>query len=132
LNELLFKTCPCCGETWETQRSFVVDQSLRLNGYMADFEELELGLLMFTHDDKDDKCGSTMALHVQDFMNLYRGPVYEERRMGKEDCPRYCLDKENLQRCNAACECAYVRDLIQIIMHAGADARVREVTSASV
>lgn len=108
-----FKSCPCCGAVWETQEAFINDGKLELNGYMADFEELEFGLFYFTH--KVEGCGSTMVLEVGDFMNLYDGPRYDERRTDKPDCPKYCRDKGQLSRCNAMCECAFAREVCAII-----------------
>lgn len=118
--EHTFKSCSCCGEEWCSQDSFVSDHDLRLDGYMADFECLELGLLLFTH--MEDDCRSTLALHVEDFMNLYDGPVYPDRKTGGPDCPGYCRDRTNLERCNARCECAYVRELIQLLKSKNSEA----------
>jgi hypothetical protein len=108
-----FKICPNCFESWQTRDEFVSDDQLELNGYKADFEKLEYGLLFFTH--KKAGCCSTMALEVFDFKGLYSGTIYTERKTDSKDCPRYCLDKEQLDRCDAICECAFVREIIKII-----------------
>jgi hypothetical protein len=108
-----FKQCPCCFQTWLTRDAFLSDKSLSLNGYKADLEKLEYGLFFFTH--LDPSCNSTMAIEVSDFIDLYRGARYTERRTGEQDCPGYCLDKNQLERCNVFCECAFVREIIQII-----------------
>jgi hypothetical protein len=86
-----------------------------LNGYQADFEKLEYGLFFFTHHHPD--CNSTLAIEVVDFWDLYKGPRYLQRRTGAAECPGYCLDKNQLARCDALCECAFVRDLVQVIKH---------------
>ncbi|MCF8067547.1 MAG: hypothetical protein K9L30_03065 [Desulfobacterales bacterium] len=39
-----FKVYPMCSKEWETRDQFLDDQSLKLNGYKADFEKLEWGL----------------------------------------------------------------------------------------
>jgi len=108
-----FKQCPNCFETWPSQEEFITDQTLELNGYTADFEKLEDGLFFFTHHNNN--CFSTMAIEVKDFMNLFSGTRYPERKTGSEECPRYCLDKEQLDRCVAICECAFVREIIQVL-----------------
>ena len=108
-----FKKCPSCNEIWSTQNEFITDKLLEINGYKADFEKLEYGLFFFTH--KNNNCFSTMAIEVKDFMNLYKGTIYSERKTGGEECPRYCLDKDQLDRCNVLCECAFAREIIQII-----------------
>ena len=111
--EKIFKKCPMCSTEWKTRDEFLDDQSLKLNGYLADFEKLEWGLFYFTHTIEG--CFSTMALEAKDFSTLYSGKKYTERRTGEEECPGYCLDKEQLNRCNAFCECAFNREVIQII-----------------
>ncbi len=108
-----FKKCPSCGEIWQTQKAFIIDELLVLNGYKADFEKLEYGMFFFTHNK--ESCHSTMVIEVSDFINLYNGEVYSERKTGSDECPRYCLDEEQIDRCGAICECAFVRELLQII-----------------
>jgi hypothetical protein len=110
-----FKTCPNCFGKWHTRDNFLSDSQLELNGYKADFEKLDYGLFFFTH--KKDSCYSTMAIEVVDFKDLYSGEIHTERKTGSEECPRYCLDKEQLDRCDAMCECAFVREIIQIIQN---------------
>lgn len=108
-----FKICPNCSEVWQTRENFISDNQLELNGYKADFEKLEYGLFFFTH--KKPNCCSTMTIRVLDFKDLYPGEIYTERKTESEECPRYCLEKEQLDRCNAFCECAFVREIIQIL-----------------
>lgn len=102
-----------CGEIWKTRDEFLKDRSLELNGYGADFRELGNGLFYFTHKVQD--CSTTMALKAREFLNLYTGEKYPDRKMGSDECPRLCLDKNALDRCPVFCECAFVRELIQII-----------------
>ena len=108
-----FKTCPCCNHIWPKRESFLADQELALNGYQADFEEPGEGLFIFTHMDKN--CGTSMAIKTKSFKDLYTGPVYERSGLGTEDCPGYCLGEFMLDRCDARCEYAYIRELLQII-----------------
>lgn len=108
-----FKVCPSCCQAWESRSDFIVDDQLELNGYKSDFEKLEYGLFFFTH--KKPGCYSTMTINVMDFRDLYSGEIYQERKTGSEECPGYCLDSEQFSRCNALCECAYVREIIHIL-----------------
>ena len=108
-----FKTCPCCKKEWKTQAEFISDGDLEFDGYMADFKKLENGLFYFTH--KVDGCLSTMVIKVMGFLNLYSGPYYEELKLGTEDCPNYCQNKDQLDRCEAFCEAAYVREICNMI-----------------
>lgn len=109
-----FKTCPSCFQTWETMETFLSDPTLELNGYKPDFKELEYGMFFFTH--KVEPCFSTMTLMVDDFRSLYQGPVYKENKALSAECPRYCIDDKQLARCEALCECAFVREIMQIIL----------------
>ena len=109
----VFKICPMCLTEWETRDDFLNDQSLEINGYGVDFEKLEWGLFYFTH--KKTGCFSTMALEAKDFLDIYSGKRYTERQTGKEGCPGYCLEKNQLDRCDAVCECAFNREVIAII-----------------
>ena len=113
-SESSFKRCPGCFTFWESRDDFLADPSLELNGYKADFQKLEYGLFFFTH--KIDNCCSTMALEARDFIDLYSGNIYPERKTLSEECPRYCIDGKQLSRCDALCECAFVREIIQIII----------------
>lgn len=108
-----FKVCTMCGFEWKTQEDFLSDPTLIINGYQVDFEKLDWSLFLFTHHVDD--CFSTIALEAKAFLNLYDGERYPERRTGESDCPQYCLDEEQLTRCEAFCECAFNRELIQII-----------------
>ncbi len=111
--ETLFKKCPMCGTEWKTRDEFLDDQSLYINGYGTDFEKIEWSLFYFTHEEEG--CFSTMVIEAKHFLNLYSGKKYTERRTGKEGCPGYCLDQKQLDRCEAICECAFNREIIQII-----------------
>ncbi len=109
----VFKHCPMCQNEWKTRDAFLDDNTLKLNGYGVDFERLELGLFYFTHHV--DGCHSTLAIQAGDFLNLYSGTQHSERRTGKEGCPGYCLQQDQLDRCEALCECAFNREVMQLI-----------------
>lgn len=91
---------------------FLADSAVSLTGYQADFEELVTGLLLFNH-----RCGTTLAIPVAEFQDLYHGPVFEDRLTGTAECPEYCLRQDELAPCNQPCECAFVRGIMQVIRH---------------
>jgi len=105
-----FKACPSCRHEWQTRNTFLADKEIRLTGYQADFEDLATGLLLFNH-----RCGTTLAIPVAEFRDLYSGPVFEEQLTGTDQCPEYCLRQDELAPCDQPCECAFVREIMQII-----------------
>lgn len=108
-----FKSCPCCPRVWATREEFLADPRIEIIGYQVHFEALDLGLLLFNHAD----CRSTLAVHVKHFRDLHTGPLFATRRTGEPECPRFCLRVDELGRCPAECECAFVREILQIIRH---------------
>ncbi|MGE5257238.1 MAG: hypothetical protein ACM3KE_11235 [Hyphomicrobiales bacterium] len=106
-----FKICPFCATVWPSREAFLNDNDLELIGYQVDFEELALGLLLFNHDP----CKTTLAIRALQLRDLYRGPVFKDRRTGQEDCPGHCLRNSELAPCPTACECAWVRGLLQVV-----------------
>jgi len=109
----IFKICPMCSTVWETRDDFLRDKSLHINGYGADFEKLEWSLFYFTHSKEG--CLSTLAIEAGKFLDLCSEKKFIKRRTGQDDCPGYCLEKDQLDRCSAMCECAFNREVIQII-----------------
>ena len=107
---IMFKTCPCCGADWKLQSNFLEDADIDLIGYQVHFEELTAGFFLFNHS-----CKTTMAVQVDGFTDLYDGPVFSSRDTGNESCSELCLQENNLEFCYAECECAYVREILQII-----------------
>ena len=105
-----FKKCPKCNFVWNRREGFLSDQNLNIIGYEVSDGGLVDGLLLFNHS-----CGTTLALKVKKFKDLYDGPIFKERLDGSDDCPGYCFYKSNLEPCPAKCECAYVREIIQIL-----------------
>lgn len=105
-----FKTCSC-GSSWRDRIDFLDDESIELIGYTPNFKALEMGWLFFNHLT----CKSTLAIEAARFIDLYQGEVFTERKTGTDDCPGYCLNRPDLAPCPAKCECAYVREILQII-----------------
>ena len=111
--EKYFKICSMCSTKWVTRDDFINDPLLHINGYQAHFERLGRSLFYFTHEKEG--CFSTIAIKADEFISLYSGKKYKERRTGTEDCPKFCFEKEQLNRCDAFCECAFNREVIEII-----------------
>ena len=105
-----FKACPNCGFIWENRDDFIGDDSVSIIGYQVNFKKLHAGLFLFNHS-----CEGTFSLRVDDFKGLYTGPVFQERATGSDACPEFCLHKSKLEPCPAACECAFAREIIQIL-----------------
>ena len=112
----LFKTCPNCKAAWNDRESFLADPLISLNGYQFNLKSVENGLFLFTH--LSTNCRTTMAVPVSWFLDLYSGPRYPESRALSPECPRFCIDEKNLERCQAICECAFVREVMQVIRQA--------------
>jgi hypothetical protein len=106
----IFKICPTCQVAWKSVSDFLADGSLVMIGYQVNFHKLESGLILFNH-----VCESTLSVKVVDFTGLFDGPVFTEHLTGTEECPGFCLHRNELRPCPAQCECAYVREIMQII-----------------
>ena len=106
----VFKGCSC-GSSWTSREAFLGADDVQLVGYQANFRELELGLILFRHR----ACKTTMALPAGYFSDLYGGKTFALPLTRTSACPEYCLHKEELRPCPAECECAYVREVLQII-----------------
>lgn len=116
-----FKVCPMCKTEWESMEAFFADPTLSFNGYQANFGLLDEGIFFFTHDT--ETCGSTMGIKVRTFVSLFNGKKYVGSKALSKDCPRYCLDQNSLERCNAHCKNAYAREVSHIIQEKIATAR---------
>lgn len=112
-DEETFKVCTCCGQVWPTREGFLSDGNIRLRGYQASFKDPAEGLLLFIH--MKEGCGTSIAVKAKSFRDIYTGHVYPDSARGSEKCPGYCLGEFNLERCDANCKYAYVRELLQII-----------------
>jgi hypothetical protein len=109
----VFKKCTCCNHPWFSRDEFLADNNLQLVGYQVNFGKLELGYFLFNHLT----CLSTIAVPAGMFRDLYDGPVFSERKTDTENCPGYCGDRDILDPCDQECECAYVREIIQVVQN---------------
>jgi hypothetical protein len=101
-----------CGYAWNSREHFLSDPSIILEGYQANFNVLEEGLFIFCHTISN--CRTSLALDVYSLDDLYTGPIFLEKKLGT-GCPGYCLHQNSLQSCDNACECVFVRMILQII-----------------
>lgn len=108
-----FKKCPLCEYEWADRDEFLTDPELRLIGYQANLDDLKLGLLYFNHERPD--CGTTLAIEAASVIDLYDGPVFQTRKHGSSHCPGHCLYFADLEPCPAECECAAIREVLQIV-----------------
>ncbi|MBE9486787.1 MAG: hypothetical protein IMY82_06420 [Chloroflexi bacterium] len=106
----MFKVCALCKTSWATRDAFLTDPGIVSLGYQANFVSLEKGLFLFNHS-----CHGTLAIEVHLFADLYDGPVYDTRLTGSDSCLGYCLQRKNLRPCTEKCECAYVREILQLL-----------------
>jgi hypothetical protein len=107
-----FKTCPMCGFVWPEKASFLNDPTLKIVGYQVNFDEPMGGLFLFHHI-----CGTSLAIKAEAFQDLYDGPMFTERMMGTKECGGNCLHKDDLRSCPVKCECAYVREIMQVVLN---------------
>jgi hypothetical protein len=106
----LFKRCNLCDIEWDSRDSFISDPNIEIIGYQANFKKLTTGYFYFNHS-----CKSTLAIPASEFIDLYDGPIFIGRATNTEECLGYCLDKGDLRSCPIECECACIREIIQII-----------------
>ena len=108
-----FKQCRVCLRCWEELTNFVTDRSLEVNGYQASFDDVEEGLILFTH--LEEGCHTTLAVRAGELKKLYSGPKYEMRNTGKESCEGHCLNTGDVGPCAAECDMRWVREVLQIL-----------------
>jgi hypothetical protein len=106
----MYKRCSNCGYEWPIREDFLGDPDITLIGYQVNFTRVEAGIILFNHT-----CKGTLAIHANDFKDLYDGPIFTQRAAGTDQCPDHCQHQRNLQACPVECECAYVRNILQII-----------------
>ncbi|MBN2713501.1 MAG: hypothetical protein JXR97_13860 [Planctomycetes bacterium] len=105
----IFRECTC-GKVWTTRDEFLSDPDISIIGYQARLESITEGIFLFNHLPEDGSCSSTIAFYVADFEDLSRN-VYETSSYGSSECEGHCLRMEDLERCNAHCSNAYIREI---------------------
>ncbi len=113
LTDPAFKACSACERVWKDRDGFLSDPAIILIGYQANFKVLEEGYFLFTHEKL--QCGTSLGIQARSFLDLVPGPLVREQLTNTAACPGYCEDSSALQPCRETCECAYVREVIQVI-----------------
>ncbi|MGD9872766.1 MAG: hypothetical protein AB7T27_00715 [Kiritimatiellia bacterium] len=108
----IYKRCTTCGTAWKDRDSFLSDPSVEFLGYQPFFEEERLGYFLFNHVTE---CTTTLALAVEDFRNLYDGPVWQTCAYRGPDCPGYCSHLGQDGRCPVKCVCTWVREVMAVL-----------------
>ena len=108
-----FRACSACGREWTDRKAFLSDPEVSLCGYQPDFEDLERGLLLFTH--RRAGCETTLAVSVSAFSDLVPRPLLARRVDLMDGVPHRCLRMNETARCPDVCECAFVRDVLRLI-----------------
>jgi hypothetical protein len=93
------------------RETFLEDPQVVLTGYQVNFTVLKSGLFLFNHLE----CKTTLTLKAELFVDMYSGPIFTERLKDTEECSEHCLYENNILPCPAKCECAYVRQIVDII-----------------
>lgn len=108
-----FKTCRQCARSWASREEFLGDPALALSGCQVETDRPAGSVLLFDH--RAAGCGTTLAIPVRDFADLYAGAVHKVNWAPSAKCPRLCFDPQNLERCPAQCASAYVREILQAV-----------------
>jgi hypothetical protein len=106
----MFKKCPKCSFQWDRRLDFLQDPRLEPIGYQVNFKSLAAGIFLFNHD-----CKGTLAIPAREFQDLYHGPIFKDRATGSPECTEKCLHQGDLTPCPAQCECAFVREILQVV-----------------
>jgi len=108
-----FKVCTSCKRSWHTREDLLADPACNLIGYQRSFMEHEAGVFLFTHILP--KCGTTIGIPADEFLDLNDGPRFDADQFGMKWCSGHCLDVHNTEPCPQECEYAFVRDVMQTI-----------------
>ncbi len=104
-----FKKCSKCDFIWNKRDDFLQDKNLHIIGYEVSDDNLFDSLFLFNHN-----CGTTLAVKVGNFKDLYDGPVFPKRLNETDNCPDYCSHRSNLRPCPAKCKYTQAREIIKL------------------
>jgi hypothetical protein len=109
-----FRTCKQCGKEWPDREDFFADPGLVLSGCQVDVEAPPVSAFLFDH--KVAGCGTTLAVPVRAFDDLWDGPRHKVKWGLSAKCAGKCHDPHNLEDCSNECAAAYVRHILQIVL----------------
>lgn len=108
-----FKICPECAYTWKTRDDFLEDPFVCLVGFQINFKETESGHYLFNHILEGNRCDTTLAVGVEPFLSLHKGPMFNEIKFGSLECEGHCKNVEDLSLCPVECKNAVARKIMQ-------------------
>lgn len=108
----LFKTCPGCTTKWPTREDLLSDPGVTLIGFQVDMHRPRGGLFLFNHC-----CRDTLAVPAEMFLDLVDRPLVTSSLRGTPVCERHCLHRNDIDPCRQHCECAFVREVLQVVRH---------------
>ncbi|NUM34624.1 MAG: hypothetical protein HUU50_08775 [Candidatus Brocadiae bacterium] len=108
----MFIKCSC-QKIWKTREEFLSDPMVHLKGYQVHFQKLTAGFFLFNHEM--EKCGTTLSLEVEKFLDLYKGPIFQDSQKQVTECAGHCLYQKNLEACPNKCECIFVQSIMKTI-----------------
>ena len=115
--ENIFKTCACCGSAWPTLSDLIRDEQVKIIGYQASFSDSYEGLFFFAHRARE--CGTTIAIPVSCFSELYEGPEYTSHLVCTELCNGLCDSFYDFGVCTQDCDMRWVREIIEVLEKRG-------------
>ena len=108
-----FKVCPNCTYTWKSRDDFLQDPFVCLVGFQFNFNEKESGYYLFNHVLDGDHCNSTLAMKVEAFLSMYKGPIFTEVKFGSPTCEGHCKNLADMTECTVECKNAVARNIMQ-------------------
>lgn len=118
---MVFMVCTQCGRRWVSRDEFLADPAVRLSGCQVETDRPRGSAILFDH--KAPGCGTTIAVPVNTFTDLYHGPDHKVNWAPSAKCLKMCFDPQNLETCPAQCASAFVREILQVVRRLSAAKR---------
>ena len=109
-----FKICPKCAHKWNNRDDFLEDLSICLVGFQYSFKEAESGYYLFNHNLGVKHCGTTLAVEVEAFLSLHKGPMFTDVKFESPMCEEHYSRVEDLSQCSVECKNAVAREIMQV------------------
>ena len=84
---------------------------------MSNNDNYKRGAYLFNHILPGDSCNTTIGLFVYNFLDMYSGEIYDQLKMGTDECSGHCVSINELENCSAHCRNAIVRKIMQHILN---------------
>lgn len=92
------------------------DPSICLVGLQASSIETEAGYYLFNHILDENHCNTTLAVEVEAFLSLYKGPMFTDIKFKSPLCEAHCTRVEDLSKCPVECKNAVAREIMQAFL----------------